>query len=92
MSGINEKPRIAGLRSIKLEMEPGIYFWCACGRSSNQPFCDGSHQGTLFHPVEVKITEKKLIKWCSCKRTETPPYCDNAHRELPGYKAKPGKQ
>ncbi len=91
MANKHDKPGIAGLRSIKLEMEPGIYYWCACGHSSNQPFCDGSHQGTSFQPVEVKITEKKLIKWCSCKHTEMPPYCDNAHRELPGYEPKAKK-
>jgi len=80
-----EKPTIAGLRSIKLETEPGTYFWCACGRSKKQPFCDGSHRVTLFHPLPVKIEEKKLVKWCTCKHTKTPPFCDHSHRELPGY-------
>jgi CDGSH-type Zn-finger protein len=82
------KVTIAGLRSIKLDTEPGIYFWCACGKSANQPFCDGSHQGTGIEPMQVNIEEKKLIKWCSCKHTKTPPYCDHSHRELPGYKPK----
>ncbi|MCB8995110.1 MAG: CDGSH iron-sulfur domain-containing protein [Bacteroidales bacterium] len=83
-----DKPVIAGLRSIKLEMEPGIYEWCTCGRSAEQPFCDGSHEGTSFEPLYVKISEKKLVKWCSCKHTKTPPFCDHAHRELPGYSPK----
>jgi len=82
------KPQIAGLRSIKLETEPGTYFWCACGKSSNQPFCDGSHTGTDFQPMKVVIEEKKLVKWCSCKITKTPPFCDNSHRGLPGYRSK----
>jgi CDGSH-type Zn-finger protein len=81
----NEKPTIAGLRSIKLETEPGMYFWCACGKSKNQPFCDSSHRGTSFQPLIVKIDEKQLVKWCSCKHTKTPPFCDHSHRELPGY-------
>jgi CDGSH iron-sulfur domain-containing protein 3 len=81
-----ENPIIAGYRSIKLDTEPGTYFWCACGRSSAQPFCDGSHRGTSFLPLAVTITEKKIVKWCSCKRTKTPPFCDHAHRELDGYK------
>ena len=83
-----EKPIIAGLRSIKLETGPGIYFWCACGRSKRQPFCDGSHKGTSFEPLKVVIEEKKLVKWCSCKYTKTPPFCDHTHRELPGYEPK----
>ena len=80
-----EKPVIAGLRSIKLDCEPGTYFWCACGRSRQQPFCDGSHQGTAFFPLRVDITAKQRVKWCSCKMSRTPPYCDHSHRELPGY-------
>ncbi|MGC9338082.1 MAG: CDGSH iron-sulfur domain-containing protein [Bacteroidales bacterium] len=80
-----DKPVIAGLRSIKLETEAGLYFWCACGRSKNQPFCDGSHSGTDFQPMPVKIEEKQLVKWCSCKHTQTPPFCDHSHRDLPGY-------
>jgi len=80
------KPIIAGLKSIKLETEPGTYFWCACGKSKDQPFCDGSHQGTAFNPIEIVVRKKKLIKWCTCKYTKTPPFCDHSHRELPGYK------
>lgn len=76
----------AGFRSLKMETEPGTYAWCACGRSKNQPFCDGSHQGTAFRPVSVTINEKRLVKWCLCKQTKTPPFCDNSHRELPGYR------
>jgi CDGSH iron-sulfur domain-containing protein 3 len=81
----NEKPVIAGLRSIKIMTEPGTYFWCACGRSNNQPFCDGSHKVTSFRPMVVEIKERSLVKWCSCKHTKTPPFCDHSHRELPGY-------
>lgn len=80
-----DKPVIAGQRSIKLVMDPGTYFWCACGRSSNQPFCDGSHSATDIMPLRVNIPEKQKVKWCSCKMTKTPPYCDHTHRELPGY-------
>jgi len=50
-----EKPEIAGYASIKLEMEPGTYWWCSCGKSKNQPFCDGSHKGSSFSPVETTI-------------------------------------
>ncbi|MFZ5941207.1 MAG: CDGSH iron-sulfur domain-containing protein [Bacteroidota bacterium] len=84
----NELPEIAGYRSIKLDTEPGVYYWCACGRSRNQPFCDGSHRVTNFQPLRVEIKTRSLVKWCTCKRTETPPFCDHSHRELPGYTEK----
>jgi CDGSH-type Zn-finger protein len=80
-----EKPNMAGFRSIKLDMEPGDYLWCACGRSKTQPFCDDSHIGTSFTPLEITIREKGRYKWCACKQTKTPPFCDDSHRELEGY-------
>jgi len=80
-----DQPVIAGLRSIKLVMKPGIYMWCACGRSKKQPFCDGSHASTDIRPVRVEISEEQKVKWCSCKMTKTPPFCDHSHRDLPGY-------
>ena len=86
--GEKDKATIAGLRSIKLNTEPGTYYWCACGRSSSQPFCDGSHHGTSFNPMPVQISEPRQVKWCTCKNTKTPPFCDHSHRELPGYSGK----
>jgi CDGSH-type Zn-finger protein len=83
-----DTPIIAGLRSIKMDTKPGIYFWCTCGRSEDQPFCDGSHKPTDFLPLSVDISEEKLVKWCTCKMTKTPPYCDHTHRDLVGYEAK----
>ncbi|MBD3162556.1 MAG: CDGSH iron-sulfur domain-containing protein [Candidatus Eisenbacteria bacterium] len=66
-----------------LELEPGRYMWCQCGRSSRQPFCDGAHKGTAFRPVAVEITEKKRIALCGCKRTGNEPVCDGTHKGLP---------
>ena len=57
--------------------------WCACGRSSAQPFCDGSHEGTGFTPVVVTVEEEKAVAWCGCKRTGTPPFCDGSHSRTP---------
>lgn len=64
------------------DMEPGTYFWCACGKSQKQPFCDGSHKGTEFRPVKTVIEETKKVAWCGCKRSDKQPFCDGAHRKL----------
>lgn len=65
-----------------LELEPGQYWWCACGRSAKQPFCDGSHQGTDITPVAFSLTEKTQVALCGCKRALTPPYCDGQHKKI----------
>ncbi len=77
------EPVIAGRRSIKLDLPPGRYVWCACGRSQTQPFCDGSHAGTDIRPLPFTIQVQKIYSLCACKRTLTPPFCDHTHRSLP---------
>ena len=77
-----EKPVIVQKKSLKMEMEPGIYFWCACGRSNNQPFCDGSHKGTGITPVKVEIDKPRKVAWCMCRYSGKAPFCDGTHREL----------
>jgi CDGSH-type Zn-finger protein len=76
------EPEMPAKRPAVLELEPGEYFWCACGRSQNQPFCDGSHEGTAFSPVSFTLDEAKRVAVCQCKRTGTPPMCDGTHSSL----------
>ena len=61
------------------------YYWCACGRSAKQPFCDGSHKGTDFNPVAFKAgPQDEELLFCGCKHTRNAPFCDGAHTNLPG--------
>ncbi len=77
-----EKPIIAAKVPKKVTLEPGSYYWCACGKSSNQPFCDGSHKGSSFVPLNFTIEETKDVWLCQCKQSKNKPYCDGTHREL----------
>lgn len=77
-----KNPVIAEKAPKALTLEPGTYYWCACGKSANQPFCDGSHQGTEFTPLPFDVSEKKEVWLCQCKHTKNKPYCDGTHRNL----------
>ena len=76
------KPIIAQKAPKMVTLEPGTYFWCACGRSQNQPFCDGSHKVTEFKPMAFSVEEKKDVWLCQCKHSGNKPYCDGTHRTL----------
>jgi CDGSH-type Zn-finger protein len=77
-----EKGRIAFKTPAVLELEPGEYWWCRCGRSQDQPWCDSSHKGSEFEPVRFEVTEKRRYALCRCKQTHTPPFCDGTHKTL----------
>jgi len=78
----DDKPVIASHLPEVLDLEPGEYWWCSCGKSSKQPFCDGSHKGTSFTPQKVEIKEKKKVALCNCKHSSNGPFCDGAHASL----------
>ncbi|MEK9943222.1 MAG: CDGSH iron-sulfur domain-containing protein [Gammaproteobacteria bacterium] len=76
------EPKIAQAQPYVLELDAGTYFWCQCGRSANQPFCDGSHKDTGFEPKPFTISENKKVALCGCKHTKNAPFCDGTHIKL----------
>ncbi len=77
-----EKGNVCDTKPLVKEEAAGTYYWCACGKSSSQPFCDGSHKGTGFTPKKVNLEEEKTIAWCMCKQSNNPPFCDGSHKKL----------
>lgn len=78
-----DKPKIAACEPTKVELEAGKkYAWCACGLSTSQPFCDGSHKGTGMAPMVFEAEEAKTAWMCQCKHTGNAPLCDGAHKNL----------
>ena len=78
------QPIIADRKPKAVRLAKGeAYAWCACGRSKNQPFCDGSHAGTGLEPVSFEAEEDGEAHLCLCKRTGNKPYCDGTHAKLP---------
>ncbi|MBN3561122.1 CDGSH iron-sulfur domain-containing protein [Aliamphritea spongicola] len=74
--------RRAGDAPMKLDLVEGeTYCWCACGRSSTQPLCDGSHQGTGLDPVVFVARKSETVWLCTCKQSEHAPMCDGSHKK-----------
>ena len=77
------EPLVAQKSPFSAEVEAGkSYWWCACGQSRRQPFCDGSHKGGPFTPLEYKAEESKTVWFCGCKHTHAAPLCDGSHNTL----------
>jgi CDGSH-type Zn-finger protein len=78
-----DKPTPAGSLPIAARIEAGReYYWCSCGQSQRQPFCDGSHKGSSFTPLAFTVAEPAEKYLCTCKVTCNPPYCDGSHKAL----------
>lgn len=83
-------PKIAAKEPFKINVETGKkYFWCSCGLSQNQPFCDGAHKAykkadgtSVMKSVSFEATENKTVFLCNCKHSKTPPFCDKTHSSL----------
>jgi CDGSH-type Zn-finger protein len=77
------EPTIAQKSPYAVDVEAGkSYYWCACGQSAAQPFCDGSHKGSDFKPVKFEATESKTVHFCGCKHSANPVLCDGSHHKL----------
>jgi len=80
---VSEQPVIADTKPVGVDLKKGeTYYYCACGKSSSQPFCDGSHAGTSFQPKAFVASETTKAFLCQCKHTGTAPYCDGSHAKL----------
>jgi CDGSH-type Zn-finger protein len=80
---MTDTPKIAQTAPFPVEVEEGkTYFWCACGQSQKQPFCDGSHKGSDFTPVKYTAEKTGKAFFCGCKHSARQPLCDGSHSKL----------
>ncbi len=80
---MDPNPKIVQKTPFVVDEKAGKYAWCSCGKSENQPYCDGSHKADgLFRPMTIEIPEDKKVAWCGCKHTNNQPFCDGSHKDL----------
>tara|TARA_R110002167_G_scaffold39648_1_gene122267 strand:- start:830 stop:1069 length:240 start_codon:yes stop_codon:yes gene_type:complete len=77
------EPVIAQKSPIGIDVEAGkTYWWCSCGQSAKQPFCDGSHKGSGFVPQKYDADAAKKVFFCACKNSANKPLCDGTHSKI----------
>ena len=80
---MSEQPVVAQKTPCAVEVKVGqSYWWCSCGQSKTQPFCDGAHKGSAFSPMEYKADKDGTLYFCACKQTKKAPFCDGSHSSL----------
>lgn len=80
---MSDAPIVAQKEPYPVEVSEGkSYFWCACGKSAKQPFCDGSHKGTGLEPVKYTAAADRTVYFCGCKASDKAPMCDGTHNGL----------
>ena len=65
-----------------VDLKPGEYYWCTCGKSAKQPFCDVAHKGSEFAPKKFEVTKEDKYYLCGCKATANAPFCDGKHKSM----------
>lgn len=82
-------PRVAGTLPCPVRVLKGLtYFWCSCGLSRNQPFCDNSHEGTGFEPVPFTAGKDEIVFFCACKHSRDGLHCDGRTHQTLGKPAR----
>ncbi len=77
------EPVVAQKAPCAVEVKKGeTYYWCSCGKSATQPFCNGSHKGGPFRPLAYTAEETTTVYFCGCKHTKGSPHCDGSHKNL----------
>ncbi len=63
-----------------VELKAGDHYYCTCGKSKNQPFCDGGHKGSEFVPTKITVAQTETKYLCGCRSSKNGPFCDGSHK------------